>query len=527
MSSLLEITPSTIVARLATGNLKACTPAEILALLGIAGTPVSGPVSSTDNALARFDLATGTIIQNSVAILTDAGALSGITSLVMGGALSGITTLGMSGDLTVGGTVDSRDIAADGAILDAIEPGADITDEANVTTALSGATPGVVTPTVSDSLFLQDATDSNALKLATVQTIVDLAGGGGAVTNLLYNGNFNIWQRGTTFTGIVDAYGPDRWAWRDVGAGVVDLLRSTDVPDGLSVYSCHIDVTTADASLAATDFYGLEYRIEGFDSIPLGFGTADATSVAISFWVKSTKTGIHSVALQNSAVNRSYVAEYTVDVTDTWEKKSVVIAGDTSGTWLKDTGIGVAVIFALAAGTNFTGTAGAWNAADDKASTNQVNSMDNAANNFRLAQVQLEVGNIASDFATRPFTDEYRLCKRYFQKTFPLDVTPATGTGQEGTLSYRALFAGTNPYQFLMELDTEMRLDPGGGTVTFYNPVNANTNWYNYSDVGDSGTPSGLSTASNAKRVYIANPQVATDGAHEFLALHVTLDIEL
>ena len=524
MSSLLEITPSTIVARLATGDLKPATPAEILTLLGIAGTPVAGPASSTDNALARFDLATGTLLQNSVAILTDAGALSGITSLVMGGALSGITTLGMSGDLTVGGTVDTRDIAADGAILDAIEPGADITDEANVTTALSGATPGLVTPTVLDSLFIQDATDSDALKLATVQTIVDLAGGGGAVTNLLYNGNFNIWQRGTTFTGIVDAYGPDRWAWRDVGAGVVDLLRSTDVPDGLSVYSCQIDVTTADASLAATDFYGLEYRIEGLDAIPLGFGTADAVSVAISFWVKSAKTGIHSVALQNSAVNRSYVAEYTVSVADTWEQKSVIIAGDTSGTWLKTNGIGVAVIFALAAGTNFTGTAGAWNAADDKASTNQVNVMDNAANNFRLSQVQLEVGTAAGAFAPRPFGDDLELCKRYFQKTFELDQAPVDNAGTLGILQYVNITAGASAYVLTWQLTAQMRAAP---TAAFYNFGAGTAGFWRNGAGTDSAVATTLTGQNSDSMVQVRNGQVAGDGAGSQIGVHATADAEL
>jgi len=522
MSSLLEITPSTIVARLAAGDLKACTPAEVLTLLGL-GTTVVGPSSSTDNALVRFDLATGSLIKNSVAILTDAGALSGITSLGMGGALTGVTTLNMSGDLTVGGTVDGRDIAADGAILDGIEPGADITDAINVLASLDGASIPSITPVLADKVLLQDVGSSDALGVATITQILALAAAG-AVTNILYNGDFNIWQRGTTFTGIVDAYGPDRWAWRDVGAGVVDLLRSTDVPDGQSAYSCHIDVTTADASLAVTDFYGLEYRVEGFDAIPLGFGTAEAASVAISFWVKSAKTGIHSVALQNSAVNRSYVAEYTVSVADTWEQKSVIIAGDTTGTWLKDNGIGLSIIFALAAGTNFTGTPGAWAATDDKASTNQVNVMDNAANNFRLSRVQLEIGTVAGDFAARAFPEELALCKRYFQKTFPYEVAPASNLGvADGCLGYAPKISGVSNYWASFTLNTQLRVKP---TVTFYNPFATGSNWYNQIVAANSGAPS-LGGQTHQSLLAIFNPQVAGDTNVSLVIIHAAMDSEL
>ena len=468
MSSLLDVAPSTIVARLAAGNTTDATPAEIRTLLSLTDAGVKAAYEANADTNAFTD-----------ALL---------------------------------------------AKLNGIEAAADVTDALNVIAALDGAAIPAVTPVGADKLLLQDSGSSDALGYAAITDILALSSG--ASVNLLYNGNFNIWQRGTTFTGIANAYGADRWAWRNVGAGVVDMLRSTDVPNGLSVYSCQIDVTTADAALAVTDFYGLEYRIEGLDAIPLGFGTATAQSVAISFWVKSAKTGIHSVALQNSAVNRSYVAEYTVDVADTWEKKTVVIAGDTSGTWLKTNGIGVAVIFALAAGTNFTGAAGAWAAADNKASTNQVNVMDNAANNFRISQVQLEIGTSAGAFSPRQFTDEYRLCKRYYQKTFPLDVTPATGTGQEGSLSYRTIIAGVNSYQFQLDFDTEMRDDPSGGT-TYYNPVNANTNWHNLTLALDSGATAAPATASNAKRIYISNPQVAGDALLNFQAVHATFEIEL
>jgi hypothetical protein len=145
----------------------------------------------------------------------------------------------------------------------------------------------------------------------------------------------------------------------------------------------------------------------------------------------------------------------------------------------------------------------------------------------RRSQVQVEVGTSANAFFVRPFPEDYRLCKRYYQKTFPLDVVPATGTGQEGTLSYRALFANATSYQYQIEFDTEMRIDPASGTVTFYNPVNANAKWYNYTATADSALATGLSSASNAKRIYLANAQIAGENVHDFMAIHFTLDTEL
>jgi hypothetical protein len=446
MSSLLTVAPSTIVARLATGDLKDATPAEITTLL------------SLDAPLAK---------------------LSGIEAL------------------------------------------ADVTDEANVTIALNGATPGLVTPLVADSVFIQDDSDSDNLKLATISSILNLAN---ASKNILFNGNFDIWQRGFTFTGAVNIYTADRWAWRDVGAGVVDILRSTDVPNGFSDFSLHVDVTTADAALATTDFYGIEYRVEGQDALQLALGTADAETVTLSFWVKSAKTGIHSVALQNSAINRSYVAEYTVAVADTWELKSVTIVLDTSGTWLTDTGIGLAVLFALASGPDRDTTPGTWQAGDFKASTNQVNVMDNATNNFRLSQVQLEIGTTAGPFAARPFAQELNLCKRYFQKTFPYATAPAAGLGsQEGSIMHRVIIAGVFFQRSVWSHTPQMRLAP---SLTFFNPGAAGTAWYNFSDTGNSGV-SALETASNEQRSYISNPQVATDGVSEVLGIQATADSEL
>ncbi len=304
------------------------------------------------------------------------------------------------------------------------------------------------------------------------------------------------------------------------------MARSTDVPNGQSLYSLQIDVTTGDAVKDASDFYGIEQRIEGLSAIPLGFGTSDAVSVTISFWVKSAKTGIHSVALQNSAVDRSYVAEYTVSVADTWEKKNVTIAGDTTGTWLKDTGIGVAVIFALMSGTDKDTTPGSWQGGDFKASTNQVNVMDSNTNNFFLSQVQLEVGTAVSAFQVRSFGEELALCKRYFQKTFPYAVAPASNAGAEGQLQYQCVFAGASKnYKYIWDLPVQLRIEPV--TQTFYNPAAAGSNWWNNTATAQNSGVSGTQGITNDSRIVVNNAQVANDVVEDIISIHATVESEL
>lgn len=234
--------------------------------------------------------------------------------------------------------------------------------------------------------------------------------------NLIINGAMAVSQRGTTFTSVANAaYTLDRFTWYDTGAGVVDISQATDTPNGNFKNSLKVDVTTADSSLAAGDLYAIIQNIEGTVSSHLGWGTSDAKNVTLSFWVKSPKTGTHSVAVQNSAQNRSRSEEFTVSAANTWEYKVVSFVGDTSGTWLTTTGVGIRLAFPLAAGSTFTQAAGSWGTGNIYASPNQVNCMDDAANNFYITGVQLEVGD-ATDFEHRSYADELERCKRYFQR---------------------------------------------------------------------------------------------------------------
>jgi hypothetical protein len=250
--------------------------------------------------------------------------------------------------------------------------------------------------------------------------------------NKVIGGDFttNPWQRGTSFTApATTAITADCWKLAYVTSAVVDVLKTADAPTpaqtgGHFTQHClHIDVTTADASIAATDQMNLSQIIEGFNAAPFGFGQAGTRYVTLSFWVKGAKTGIHCVSLINSASDRSYVKEYTINVADTWERKILTFPVDTSGTWLYDTGSGLRVRFSLAAGSNFHTTADTWAAGNFMATSNQVNELDNTANNFKIALVQLEAGTVATPFEARSVGEELALCRRYLPTLKAGDVT--------------------------------------------------------------------------------------------------------
>jgi hypothetical protein len=267
----------------------------------------------------------------------------------------------------------------------------------------------------------------------------------GSFKNKIIGGNFttNPWQRGTSFTApATGAFTADRFKVTNITAAVVDVLKTADAPtvalSGIySAHCLHLDVTTADASLAAGDIYIVRHIVEGFNASPFGFGQSGSRNVTLSFAHKHTKTGTHCVALRNSAGNRSYIAEYTQAVTDTWEWAEITIPVDTSGTWLYDSGVGIDVDFTLASGTTFQTAAGAWTAGNFIASANQVNNLDSTANNFKIDLLQLEEGSSASDFETRSIAEELKLCRR---TTRIQDYyVPALTAQNLGTIDMRAV----------------------------------------------------------------------------------------
>jgi hypothetical protein len=172
-------------------------------------------------------------------------------------------------------------------------------------------------------------------------------------------------------------------------------------------------------SVSSGDTFNLQQRIEGFNVADLGWGTANAKTVTLSFWVQSSITGTHSGAFWNNAFNRGYPFTFTVNAANTWEQKSVVVAGDTSGTWTTDNSIGIGLSFNLGSGSTFLGTAGAWGATGVNGATGSVSVVGTDDATFYITGVQLEVGTQATSFEYRQYGTELALCQRYYYRNAP------------------------------------------------------------------------------------------------------------
>jgi hypothetical protein len=249
---------------------------------------------------------------------------------------------------------------------------------------------------------------------STTQNTTDRYG----FVNRIINGDMRIAQRGTAaVTSSSGAQFPiDRFfIIKDTATtAVMTAEQSTTAPVGF-VNSVKVTTTTAQAVLAATDYHRFAQNIEGLNVADLGWGTANAKTVTLSFWVRSSLTGTFGGSLGNSAWNRTYPFTYTISAADTWEQKSVTIAGDTSGTWLTTNGIGLRVDFGLGVGTTYSGTAGAWAGALYISATGATNVSGTLNATWYITGVQLEVGSVATPFERRPYGTELALCQRYYQ----------------------------------------------------------------------------------------------------------------
>lgn len=350
--------------------------------------------------------------------------------------------------------------------------------------------------------------------------------------NRIIGGDFqtNPWQRGTTIaiTAGSSGYGPDRFTATSAGANAFSLIKTADAPTvaqaGVYTSSClHLDVTTQDASLAASDLCVINQHIEGYNIADLGFGQTGTRYVTLSFWVKSTITGTYGASLANSANNRSYVKEYTVDAADTWERKVLTFPVDTTGTWLYTNGVGLRVRWAVMAGTDFQTTADAWAAGNYLATSAQANGVSSTSNNFKLALIQLEAGAHASTFEAIDAKTVLSLCQRYYEKSFAQGSAPAQNFGTEGISLTRAIVAGANASSWNIPYKVAKRTDP---TLTFYNPSAANAEARDISAGADCSSTA-LSANSNDSTLIISATGNAGSSQNGAIAIHWAASAEL
>jgi hypothetical protein len=202
---------------------------------------------------------------------------------------------------------------------------------------------------------------------------------------------------------------------------------SVTPPAGFTNY---LGVTSSSAySITSTDYFAITQYIEGYNISDLGFGSASAKTITISFWVRSSLTGTFGGVIRNSAANRSYPFSYTISTANTWEQKTVTITGDTTGTWLTTNGIGIAVWFGLGVGSTYSDTAGAWTSkASTTSATGATSVVGTNGATFYITGVQLEQNTSATPFERRLYNQELANCQRYLPK-----FNSSVGMGQAYT----------------------------------------------------------------------------------------------
>lgn len=358
--------------------------------------------------------------------------------------------------------------------------------------------------------------------------------------NYILNSNFALWQRTTanqTFGGV-QQYHADRFQW---AAGTItgqvtsskssktDYSNSAIVPavcDDIQKYT----VSTAQAVLSAGSTAGPWYKLEGSDLEDLLHNGGIARGINLSFYVASSVTGTYTIEFANSAINNRYFTTYTIDVANTWQRISInltpseLVTGTSSGTWNFADGIGLYIRFWLAAGTSAQGVIqNQWIGSAAGVPASQANLLSTLSNTWGITGIMLCAGNITPDFVTRgeSFGDELRLCQRYYEKTYDVNVNPGTVTQNGQQLAKLAAAVGASgALGRTADFKVTKRSTP---SVLFYSPSGA----VQTSSIGGVDRNTITSFVGTNSAIPINNTGGSVGAAGDNFAFHFFADAEL
>jgi hypothetical protein len=398
--------------------------------------------SGTYTLPAGNPVVTGTTISSTWANSTLTNIASALTdSLAADGQTTATGNLKM-GNNRITGLADgiaSTDAATKSQVDTAIAGlGTMSAQNANAVAVTGGAVDGTAVGTTTRSTVKATALD---LGLST-QSVAIGQGDSSSIKNRIINGAMVIDQRnaGASFSSSANnVYNLDRFYNQNNSAGtrfsVQQNAGSVTPPAGFTNY---LGVTSTSAySVVSQDVIGIGQRIEGYNIADLDWGTANAKTITISFWVRSSLTGTFGGSLTNGAPTRFYPFTYTISSANTWEQKSITITGDTTGTWLTTSDTGISLLFNLGTGSDYTGPAGAWTSATDYAPTGAVSVVGTNGATFYITGVQLEVGSQVTSFDFRAYGTELALCQRYYEVF-------AVGTGSPNNVLLSGVLTGSN-----------------------------------------------------------------------------------
>ena len=371
------------------------------------------------------------------------------------------------------------------------------------------------------------ATNATNATLAATATVALAAPGGTpfGFRNKIINGDMRIWQRGTSANSS-NQFAVDRWMLETnipAGAGV-NLTQYSDASiSNTGIY--HIAVqTTAIGTVGAGNFAMAVQRIEGLNIQDLKFGTAAAKTITLSFRANTNQpNAVMSVALRGVGATRSYVT--TVALTGVPTNYTITIPGDTTGAWVTDNGVGIAVSFSHSVGTTFqTSTLNVWQNGNFIGAPAQTQMFQIASAAFNVSDVQLEIGNVATPFEKRPISVELAMCQRYYEKSFPYATAPAQNAGSTGChLTCQIVAASQN--QRVSASPTFKVTKRIAAAVTVYNPSAVNAQARNFG-TGTDCTATSLDTNSDTGFSYQFTTPAASFAGHS-IGLHWAADAEL
>lgn len=282
--------------------------------------------------------------------------------------------------------------------------------------------------------------------------------------NYIINGDMEITQRNLCFdtTGLYGLYSLDRWQIVDFNDGSAYIEQSSDVPAG-TIFTKSL-MWTPSVIEGGITLCGISQAIEAKT-----FGYLEGHDTVLSFWVKSSNPGIHCVSSTTS--NGFFrVSEYTINVADTWELKEIQIPFDHS---TNDFPEWTSIMFVLYCDAEYCGPKDAWlEEIQVFATSNQVNEFHDVDDNFYITGVSLTKGTIATSFklAGENYLGELKLCKRYYETSYPYGERPGTDPHGEDEEYGVKIGLGTDRfYDPKIKFSTPKRST--SYTMSFYNPL--------------------------------------------------------
>ena len=516
------------------GNLPNVNTSDNGSLLRVtAGAWTTTATDAVSTAQIQNLAVTGAKLENSGVVAGTYGASTAIPQITVD-AKGRVTSVLQQNCTPVDGSVSTAKIAdsavttakiADTSITTAKIADSNITTskiaDSNITTAKI-ADGSVTSSKLAAGAAFPSQAGNSGLYLTTNGTSASWATSPTGFRNRIINGGMRIDQRnaGASVT-ISNVFHTDRWQAYEDSDGTMTAQQDSSAPSGFS-NSLKITTTVADSSLSAAQYACLLQSIEGYNVGDLAFGTASAKSITLSFWVRSSLTGTFGGVIKNTgAGTRSYPFTYSISSANTWEQKTITIAGDTSGSWATDNSCGMQVLFGLGVGSTYSGTAGAWAGSNLISATGAVSVLGTLNATWYITGVQLESGSTATDFERRPFATELSLCQRYYEKSFDLNTVPqSTFSGSLGnSMEYWQMqnpSGGGTAVNVYFKQNKRLQ-----ATIVTYNNASSGSSHYHVFGLGDY-TNASVGISERGFRF-----SMPTDGANNFKGFNWTASAEL